>query len=126
MDAYTGYVEYSSNNSGGGWWLDDDDWKALEEAGWEVDWIANQPKGEYWSRNWDDSGRWLGALATSAKRYGVSLKVAIAEWEDATGQYSNDLGCSCCGAPHSFTLYSSSGSMLDSYSPDYPTQGDRY
>ena len=31
-------VEYSSNNSGGGWWLKDEDWKALEAAGWKVEW----------------------------------------------------------------------------------------
>lgn len=31
-------VEYSSNNSGGSWWLNDKHWKALEDAGWEVEW----------------------------------------------------------------------------------------
>lgn len=31
-------VEYSSNNSGGGWWLKDEHWRALEDAGWEVEW----------------------------------------------------------------------------------------
>lgn len=31
-------VEYSSNNSGGSWWLKDADWKALEDAGWVVEW----------------------------------------------------------------------------------------
>lgn len=119
-----GWVEYSSNNSGGSWWLTDEDWKNLEAAGWEVDWYANR-KDSFTKRDHPD-GRFLGALASSAKRYGVSLRMAIAEWEDITGEYSNDLGCSCCGTPHSFTLYSSSGKYLDSYSPDYPTQGSRY
>ena len=32
------YVEYITNNSGGSWWLSDDDWKALEAAGWKVEW----------------------------------------------------------------------------------------
>jgi hypothetical protein len=31
-------VEYSSNNSGGSWWLKTEDWKALEDAGWNVEW----------------------------------------------------------------------------------------
>lgn len=31
-------VEYDSNNSGGRWWLDDEDWRALEDAGWFVNW----------------------------------------------------------------------------------------
>lgn len=119
-----GWVEYSSNNSGGSWWLDDDDWKALEAAGWEVEWYKDHPNVLMSSER--SEGRFLGALASSAKRYGVSLKVAIAEWEDITGERSNDLGCSCCGTPHSFTLYSSSGAWLDSYSPEYPDQGDPY
>jgi hypothetical protein len=34
-------VEYSSNNSGGGWWLKDQDWRALEAAGWHVEWGGN-------------------------------------------------------------------------------------
>lgn len=110
-------VEYSSNNSGGSWWLNDDDWKALEAAGWDVEWVKDQ----------DDTygdkadGRWLGALATRATRTGLSLGEAIEEWERATGQSSNDLGCSCCGTPHSFS--SDDGEY---YSPSYPSQGDRY
>ena len=31
-------VEYYSDNSGGRWWLNDEQWKALEDAGWEVEW----------------------------------------------------------------------------------------
>lgn len=117
-----GWVEYSSNNSGGSWWLDDNDWKNLEAAGWEVDWVVDDPHRVL--RTGDN--RFLGALATSAKRYGVSLRHAIEEWEEVTRESSNDLGCSCCGTPHSFSLYSSSGAYLESYSPSYPTQGDTY
>ena len=32
------YVEYDSNNSVGSWRLNDEDWKALEQAGWVVEW----------------------------------------------------------------------------------------
>lgn len=81
-------VEYSSNNSGGGWWLDDKDWYALETAGWVVDWRPD---------------RWLGALATSATREGLTLSQAIVEWEHVTNQVASDVGCECCGPPHHFS-----------------------
>lgn len=118
------YVEYSSNNSGGDWWLTDEDWKALETAGWEVEWFADRTD-PFLKKPYPD-GRFLGALASHAKRYGVSLRPAIAEWEDITGSYSNDLGCSCCGTPHSFSEHDAEGNSIDSYWPDYPTQGSRY
>jgi len=92
-------VEYSSNNSGGNWWLDDKNWKALETAGWKVEW---------------KDGRWLGALATSACREGLSLLDAVAEWERVTGECSTDVGCACCGQPHNFTLYDSFGKYVES------------
>lgn len=37
-------VVYSSNNSGGGWWLSDEDWYALENNGWDVEWVKDNPK----------------------------------------------------------------------------------
>ena len=54
------YVEYSSNNSGGGWWLGDSDWPSCRRR-------AGRSTG---SRDIHTDGRWLGALATRAKRYG--------------------------------------------------------
>jgi len=96
-------VEYSSNNSGGDWWLSDDDWKNLESAGWKVKWIRED---EHYVKYWKcEDGRWLGALAKEATREGLSLEEAIAEWEEITGQNSEDEGCECCGRPHSFYLY---------------------
>lgn len=98
-------VTYFSNNSGGHWWLSDSDWKALENAGWKV--------------NWCD--RWLGAAATSATKEGTTMRDAIDEWESVTGQDSSELGCySCCGPPHRFD------SEHESYSPESPTHGTRY
>lgn len=105
-----GWVEYSSNNSGGSWWLTDEDWRALEAAGWEVQYYANEE--DSWA---DMDGRWLGALASRAKRYGASLEHAVAEWEAITGQTASDEGCYCCGVPHNFTRYTSSGAYLESY-----------
>lgn len=93
------HVEYDSNNSGGNWWLTDGDWKALEAAGWEVKW-EKEP--------------WLGALATSAVRRGLSLADAVGEWERATGACSTDAGCPCCGPPHSFTEYDDDGKYVRS------------
>lgn len=93
------YVEYSSNNSGGNWWLADSDWKNLEKAGWEVDWKKES---------------WLGALATSAIRRGLSLKEAVREWASVTGQDPADEGCNCCGQPHNFVEYDADGKYLRS------------
>lgn len=38
------YVEYDSNNSGGSWWLKDSHWRALEAAGWKVQWAHLEKK----------------------------------------------------------------------------------
>lgn len=83
----TKVIRYSSNNSGGSWWLSDDDWKALEKAGWVVDWSEE---------------RWLGALAMSAYRVSLSYDEAVAEFEQLTGQCADSEGCECCGQPHNF------------------------
>lgn len=118
------YVEYSSNNSGGSFWLSDDDWRALEAAGWVVDWVKGSTSGRY---SWGAQGdRYLGALAAQARRYGVTLRGAIMEFDSVTSQNSSDLGCSCCGTPHSFTLYDEAGNCVESWSPDWPTSGDSY
>lgn len=111
-------VEYSSNNSGGSWWLKDADWYALEAAGWEVDWLAKNPSSIF-KPNKD--GRWLGALAMSARRYGVTLGQAIDEFVRITGQDMNDSGCSCCGPPHSFVEYDAEG-RFGKAGPNFTTQ----
>ena len=103
-----GYIRYSSNNSGGNWWLTEQNWKDLEAAGWEVEWVKNKPEGLFRDRG---SDRFLGALATEAKRHGLSYKMAIAECEDVTGESHLDEGCSCCGEPHSFYEYNDDGKM---------------
>lgn len=92
-------IYYSANNSGGSWWLTDDDWYALERAGWKVEWYENET--DPWGNQYPD-GRFLGALATKAIRYDVSMSDAISEWEDITGQDADEQGCSCCGGPHYF------------------------
>ena len=93
-------VSYDSNNSGGRWWLADDDWRKLEKAGWVVEWRAER--------------RWLGALATSAKRVGLSLREAVDEWERVTGRSSTEAGCACCGQPHFFTATAADGTHAGS------------
>ena len=124
-------VEYSSNNSGGGWWLRDEDWKALEDAGWEVEWggryycdadrqlrgvdrqaSAQCPPGskcpghresETYAEAVGRGKRWLGAMATRATKDFDTLAEAVREFEAVTGQDASDEGCNCCGAPHSFS-----------------------
>lgn len=121
-------VEYSSNNSGGSWWLQDKHWRALERAGWKVFWVkdsAEHKKHVYLSAREKKDGRWMGALAVYAEYPTSSLKEAIESWEAATGKDATALGCSCCGTPHNFTLQNDEGEYVDSWSPEYPSHGER-
>jgi len=90
-------VTYDSNNSGGGWWLDEKDWDALEANGWKVHWgnrsSKDLKKGEE---------TWLGALAVKASKEFPSVRDAIIEFEELTGEKATDEGCNCCGPPHTF------------------------
>lgn len=90
---------YSTNNSGGSWWLTDQNWKDLETAGWEVEWVKDQGDSIFHKAGED---RWLGALATHASREGLSMRMALAEFEDVTGLDPHEQGCDCCGQPHWF------------------------
>lgn len=104
------YTTYTSNNSGGGWWLSDDDWVKLEAAGWEVEWVRDEKDRTFLRA--DKDGRWLGALATTAKRRDLTLKDAVREWESITGQSAAEEGCNCCGPPHGFSFYDDNGKYV--------------
>jgi hypothetical protein len=93
-------IKYSSNNSGGSWWLSDEDWFALEKAGWKVEWAKDMEEGLFHKKGED---RWLGALAQRASKEFETPGQAMREFEKVTGQTVSDEGCSCCGAPHSFS-----------------------
>lgn len=117
-------VEYSSNNSGGDWWLKDKDWRALDKAGWKVIWarqefayneegdytftkeglpkvrVVRKSNSFYFSKK---EGRMLGALSSNAFKKFKTLKEALEEFENITGQTITDEGCNCCGPPHSFS-----------------------
>lgn len=94
-------VKYRSNNSGGRWWLKDSQWKALEAAGWVVDWCAEWNEKD--RRLLDPDGRYLGALAKEASLDCETPADAILSFEKATGLDTSDEGCNCCGPPHSFS-----------------------
>jgi hypothetical protein len=97
-------IRYSSNNSGGNWWLTDSDWLALEKAGWEVEWFRDADPASMTARMRDDGGtRFLGALANYASKEFETPREAMREFEEVTGQIVTDEGCTCCGAPHSFS-----------------------
>ena len=98
-------VEYTTNNSGGSWWLTDQNWHDLAAAGWDVKWWKDQDH-KYFAGE-----RFLGALATTATRIGLSLEDAIKEFETITGQDHTDEGCSCCGEPHAFRLIGPEGEL---------------
>lgn len=83
-------IEYSENNSGGYFRLTEASYKAIEAAGWVVDWkIDPMLKG-------------LGRMAYTATREAFSLDVAKAEFHAITGFDPDDEGCPCCGQPHNF------------------------
>lgn len=131
-------VLYRSNNSGGSWWLSDEDWRALERAGWYVEWgglwfcgYASEPRpwiveppvslpprcsgecqGHRVRNRAEDVSkrlRHLEALATSAWLEVDSAGEAVRSWEAATGKSATSQGCSCCGPPHTFSWVDDSG-----------------
>lgn len=136
------YVEYFSNSSGGRWWLRDKDWKALEAAGWTIVWahlafeydedgeyvrlpnglpklvhVNTLPESNFFRRMVDVKGteyRYMGALARTAYRIGLSLRDAVDEWERVTEGCATDAGCPCCGIPHNFTEYDDEGNYVKS------------
>jgi len=107
-------VAYDSNNSGGSWWLKDKDWKDLEEAGWHVHWAKDRSSDTIFYREIKKTGRWLGALATSActdidaKDSNEAKRIAQIKWEGVTGKNGDEEGCSCCGQPHNFYAHEGS------------------
>lgn len=113
----SGILVYDSNNSGGDWWLDEKDWDALERAGWTVHWIQPNSGGalavsgsEYEFERLllpkEKSGvKWLGAKACSAAKKFPDRRTGVKEWARVTGENPADLGCGCCGPPHSFVWH---------------------
>lgn len=135
------FVTYSSNNSGGSWWLSDEQWFALEKAGWKVHWHSlsnvygkngewvldddgtpklspiSEVKGSrpvFTQKDKDGNYRFLGALANYAYRSGLGMREAAEEWERITGSDATAAGCPCCGQPHRFTEYDSTGRYVKS------------
>lgn len=119
-------IEYSSNNSGGRWWLSDENWEALEKAGWQVDWHSDPECSMGRIFKSDTEGRFLGALATRARKKFSKMGDAIREWEEATGCDSTDVGCSCCGVPHSFSSENTVTGEHDYWYTERPSKGSRY
>lgn len=113
-------VTYDSNNSGGTWWLTDDDWKALEGAGWTVDWVDDSDRP---AMGMAKDGRFLGALAMHASIDTDDPDAAIAEWSRVTGQDPASIGCNCCGPPHSFDVYDHKTGKTTWLRPDEPPVG---
>ena len=117
-------LAYSSNNSGGSWWLKDRDWYALEKAGWDVDWYSQRGHDQFMVYK---DGRFLGALSSGASKEVAdreAAKEAVLEFEAITGQNVDDHGCTCCGPPHSFTLYDDDDRWVGSFDSS-PAEYDR-
>jgi hypothetical protein len=90
-----GYIEFSENNSGGSFWLSQKNYEDLMAAGWTGEGITSDYCG----------GRRL-------RREGVSMRMALAEFYDATGYDGDEEGCSCCGQPFYFAEYDDQGKMI--------------
>lgn len=88
-------VTYSHNNSGGYDWLKPEDWEALEQEGWDVEWLSDEYMIDKSKERW----------AYEASKEFPTIGMAIAEWEYITSQNANAAGCECCGPPHSFYSY---------------------
>ncbi len=116
-------VEYRSNNSGGSWWLKDDDWEKLEQAGWQVDWYSDPEVDVGFGKKGDT---FLGAKATTCRKRFSKMGEAIREWEDVTNEDSSDVGCSCCGCPHSFSSENTVTGEHDYWYTERPSKGSRY
>lgn len=117
-------IEYRSNNSGGSWWLQDDAWEKLEHAGWQVDWYSDpEVNTGMFSRGGD---RFLGAKATVARKRFSKMGEGIREWEDVTNADSSDVGCSCCGTPHSFSSENTVTGEHDYWYTERSSKGSRY
>ena len=101
-----GTLSYSSNNSGGSWWLSDSDWKAMEEAGWNVEWHKDEDRAFFRP---DKNGRWLGALASRASIETDNPEATVSEWESLVGEDASAEGCNCCGNPHNFSYEDDNG-----------------
>lgn len=71
---------------------------------------------------------WLGALATTASKEFPDLASAIREWEKVTGLTASEVGCGCCGPPHTFSSrgaddqfhYASGDDIVDVLYPNAP------
>jgi hypothetical protein len=100
-------VKYATNNSGGDWWISDDGWRALADAGWDVEWFADKDDDPHGLHLRD--GRFLGALANYASKDFPTPKDAIEEFQRVTGCDASADGCSCCGPPHAFSWKDASG-----------------
>ncbi len=116
-------VEYSSNNSGGSWWLGDEDWNNLARGGWQVDWYSDPEVRNVFGSGGD---RFIGALATRARKHFHKMGDAIREWEELTGKDSTDVGCSCCGTPHSFSSENTKTGEHNYWSTERPSKGSHY
>lgn len=89
-------IQYSANNSGGTWWLSLEDWKALEEAGWLVQWFD-------WEEGRTEDLRFPGTPAWYAwAPVGLTEDQAREAFTNVTGKDSWEEGCNCCAPPHGF------------------------
>lgn len=77
------YVEYYANNSGGSDWLTPGEWHNLRSAGWEL---------QSFDGPIPDNADLKKHRPKYARRYGLSMRDAIDEFERLTNQDAEDPG----------------------------------
>lgn len=94
--------------------MEEEDWKALEDAGWLVDWNREfvfrrgqyvKDEGGFPTFKWSKGKDWLGGKARNAWKKFDSVSEGIREFEELTGECADDEGCNCCGQPHNFSEF---------------------
>jgi hypothetical protein len=93
---YACRITFSENNSGGCWWLKQEQYANLFKVWWK-------PGRECYDGTVRGASRIIVLDAIDEDvALAAASKLAIMEWEKATGENADEIGCTCCGPPYQF------------------------
>lgn len=93
IDVHAYNVSMRENNSGGYWWLNESDREGLEKAGWRVTHPVSRWGG----------GTGISKVFHADTEHGAIVQAKM-DFNNATSQYADSLGCTCCGQPFWFNV----------------------